>query len=239
MVTTISEIADATGLITALAPGGAAVTIRTPLVEDESHWFLRAVREGVVSFIECPTGCFRTKKWGKAGPDHFDTPAGKPRHLFSKPVGPEAWLNREYVPHIAAYAYLILAEEYDRSASSFSRYRKYSRDLISKRVGSSYETDPEFYNPDGSLHLQVEAKASQAQTSRLAAAIEAHSNLVDLPESAVKEVEYVLDLGPRYLWIVGPGSIDPPLHVYEVSVNGLNAHFHPVSAIPAPPTLAL
>ncbi len=76
-----------------------------------------------MSFVECPSGCFRAKKWGKAGPDHFDTPAGKPRHLFSKPVAPEASLNREYVPHIVAYAYLILGEEYDRSASSFSRYR--------------------------------------------------------------------------------------------------------------------
>ncbi len=75
----------------------------------------------------------------------------------------------------------------------------------------------------------MEAKASQVQTSRLAAAIEAHGELVGLPESAVKEIEYVLDLCPRFLWIVGPGSVDPPLHVYEVSVSGINAHFKSIA----------
>jgi hypothetical protein len=92
----------ATQLISLLAPGGAPVLIRIPLAEDESRWFVRAVEESIMTFSDCPRDCFRFRRWGVSGPDHFVTPAGRPRHLFSKPIGPEAWLNREYVPHIAA-----------------------------------------------------------------------------------------------------------------------------------------
>ncbi len=44
--------------------------------------------------------------------------AGNPRHLFTKPVGPEARLNRTYVPDIAAYTYLIVSEDYDHSRAA-------------------------------------------------------------------------------------------------------------------------
>ena len=113
-----NPIAEATGFIENLAPGAFPVPIRTPLVHDECVWFLRAVADGVVCFTTCPPDCFRFKKWGAAGPDHFTTPHGKPRHLFSKPIGPEAWLNREYVPHIAAYAYAVLHGGHEQSRSS-------------------------------------------------------------------------------------------------------------------------
>jgi hypothetical protein len=181
-----------------------------------------------------PADCFRFKKFRARGPDHFVTPAGAPRHLFSKPGGDPAWLNREYIPHIAAYA-LALDHGYDANRSSFSLYRKFSRDLLAKRAGVTYETDAEFYGDDGAIYLQIEAKASPAQTARLAAAIEAHGSLQDLPASAAKEIEYVLDLSPRYLWVVGPGSVDPPANVYTVQVTGLNSMFKPVAALPAPP----
>lgn len=101
----MSAIDEATRVIRGLAPGGADVPIRTPLHEDECLWFLRAIDDELVHFEECPDDCFRYKKWGLRGPDHFRTLAGKPRHLFSKPGGEVAWLNREYVPHIAAYAF--------------------------------------------------------------------------------------------------------------------------------------
>jgi hypothetical protein len=51
---------------------------------------------------------------------------------------------------------------------------------------------------------------------------------------ALKELEYVLDLAPRYLWIVGPGSVDPPTHVFHVTVDGQNARFERVGALPGP-----
>jgi hypothetical protein len=230
-----AAIAEATRLIERLAPAGRPVAVRPPLEADESEWFRAAVTEGVVVFEDCPADCFRLKKWAASGPDHFRTPSGKPRHLFSKPVGDVAWLNREYVPHIAAYAAAVLKHGYRRQRSSFSRYRTFSRDLIVKRQGQSYETDAEFYDDDGAVHLQIEAKASAAQTERLAAMIRRHGELAKLPSTAVKEVEYVLDLRPRYLWVVGPGSVDPPSHVFGVSVHGLNAGFLAITELPPPP----
>src|SRR5687767_9744326 len=72
------SIDEAIRLIENLAPGGVPVPIRTPLVDDECVWFLRAVADKVVRFTTCSPDCFRFKKWGTAGPDHFTTPHGKP-----------------------------------------------------------------------------------------------------------------------------------------------------------------
>ena len=146
--------------------------------------------------------------WGATGPDHFNTPSGKPRHLFSKPIGPEAWLNREYVPHIAAYARAVIERGYSIEHSSFSQYRKFTHDLISRRAGQNYETDAEFYDADSQILLQIEAKASAQQTDKLARELALAGSLAELPTGTVKEIEYVLDLAPRFLWVVGPGSVD-------------------------------
>ncbi|MFF3671849.1 hypothetical protein [Microtetraspora malaysiensis] len=229
-----NAVLSATELIETLAPGRRPVPIRVPLDQDECVWFLRAVTDGIVSFGECPPTCFRLKKWGASGPDHFATPAGKPRHLFSKPVGDIAWLNREYIPHIAAYSLAVIRYGYDPNASSFSLYRTFSRDLIGKTHGQSYETDAEFYDDEGRIYLQIEAKASTIQTERLAAEIEKHGQLAQLPQSVAKEIEYVLDLKPAYLWVAGPGSVDPPRHVFAVAVNGKNATFSQASDLPKP-----
>ena len=228
-------VREATAVIEGLAPGRFPVPIRTPLVEDECRWFLQAIDQRVVEFKDCPDDCFRFKKWGVAGPDHFETPHGKPRHLFSKPIGPEAWLNREYVPHLAAYAFAIIEHDYDQTLSSFSYYRTFGRDLITKRKGGGFETDVEFYDADGSIHLQIEAKAGARQTEALARAIEEHGGLLELPTAAAKEIEYVLELAPAHLWIVGPGSVDPARHVYEVVVSGVNATFTAVDGLPGRP----
>jgi hypothetical protein len=109
----------------------------------------------------------------------------------------------------------ILDGGYDGTRSSFSLYRKFERDLIAKRKGQSFETDAGFYDRDGNIHLQIEAKASPRQTETLAAAIIAHGELQDLPVSAAKEIEYILDLRPRFLRVVGPESVDPPRHVFR------------------------
>src|SRR5438270_12819391 len=124
-----------------MAPGGRAVPVREPVLEDECRWFLAAVEAKLVRFRTCPADCFRFRKWGVPGDDHFDTPAGKPRHLFSSPLGDPAWLNREYVPHIAAYGRAVLDMGYPAASSSFSLYRTFTRDLITKRAGGGYETD--------------------------------------------------------------------------------------------------
>lgn len=50
---------------------------RIPFAIDECEWFIRGVREEVVTFRDCPADCFRFKKHGVAGPDRFGTPSGK------------------------------------------------------------------------------------------------------------------------------------------------------------------
>lgn len=188
----------------------------------------------MIRFRECDPACFRFTKWKATGPDHFDTPSGKPRHLFSKPIGPQAWLNREYVPHIAAYAKAVINHGYSIEHSTFSLYRKFTRDLISKRAGQIYETDAEFYDAEGHVHLQIEAKASTQQADKLAREMTRAGSLAELPIGTVKEIEYVLDLTPRFLWVVGPGSIDPATHLFKVTVDGLNAGFASLDKFPEP-----
>ena len=217
-------VESATRLIESLTPPAhASAPIHVPLERDECEWFLRGVEHGLVEFRECPPDCVRFGEWGVVGPDHFDTPAGAPRHLFAQPVGDDASFNREYVPSSQGWRTQCSKAGYDRDHCSFPRSRM-------------FEAETEFYESRGGIDLQIEAKASASETAALAAAIEMHGTLTSLPRSAVKEIEYVLDLTPRYLWIVGPGSVDPPDFVYQVARRGrLNAAFTPIGCMPAPP----
>lgn len=221
------SIDSARRLIESLAPRACPVPWRDALIHDEARWFLAAVEQRVIEFSNCSTGCPRLAKWGAAGPDHFTTPSGHSRHLYSNPTADVAWLNREYIPHIAAYARAVLDLGYVTMDRSFSLYRMFSRDLIHRHRGQSYETDAEFLDAEGRIALQIEAKRSAVETDRLVAAISSARHLRDLPPKAVKEIEYVLDLSPRKLWVVGPGSIDPAPYVFDVHVDGFDATFTP------------
>src|SRR5437868_6631479 len=91
------------------------------------------------------------------GSHEFVTASGQLRHLYSNPPH-DPRLNREYVPHIAAYARAILAFGYSKTHSSFSRYRAFGKDAVTRKAGTGYETDAEFYDRDGLIWLHVEAK---------------------------------------------------------------------------------
>ena len=235
----MDEIDRAHELLKQLAPNGRDFVLRDPLEVDECRWLLRAVGAGLASFQSCDPRCPRLKKWGVAGPDEFVTPAGAFRHLFSSPASPVAWLNREYIPHIAAYARAVLDLGYDSSQSSLSLYRRFTKDLINKKQGVSYETDAEFYDADGSIYLHIEAKKDAVQVARIAKQLVGASSFSDLPANTAKEIEYVLDLQPKFLWLVGPGSIDPAPHIYAVTTSGLNATFEQLTAVPRPPSRQL
>ena len=56
--------------------------------------------------------------------------------------------------------------------------------------------------------------------------------LQELPKGVAKELEYVLDLAPRFFWLVGPGTIEPAAHVYSVEVAELNTRFTRVDDVP-------
>lgn len=218
---------DAADLVQSLSPRGLPLVWRDPLLPDEAEWFLATIAAGIIQFQECPESCDRRRKWGASGPDHFATPSGAHRHLFSYPTSGVAWLNREYVPHIAAYGRAILDLGFGSAERSFSRYRRYGRDLVHRRQGGAYETDAEFYGADGSIALQIEAKKSPREVAALVAAIGSAHRLSELSPKTCKEIEYVLDIAPQQLWVVGPGSISPALHVFDVLVEGLDATFVP------------
>lgn len=231
------HILKATRLLGSLVPQGLPLVVREPLIADEAAWLIRAVEEGVVAFRECDPSCPRLKKRGIAGPDEFVTPTGVLRHLFSSPASVNPSLNREYIPHIAAYARAILDFGYSKAHSSLSLYRTFTRDLINKRQGVSFETDAEFYDGEGNIHLHIEAKKDAKQVSMIARQLKESGTLSQLPASMVKEIEYVLDLRPKFFWLVGPGSIEPAAFVYSVRAEGLNASFDLMDAFPHPPKI--
>jgi hypothetical protein len=69
----------------------------------------------------------------------------------------------------------------------------------------------------------------------MATALDRTGELERLPVETVKEIEYVLDLAPRALWLVGPGTTEPATHVYEVRMHDLHATFHRIPNVPVAP----
>jgi hypothetical protein len=196
---TISPLAD---ILDTLSPAGRPYVIKPALEADEIAWFRRAIDSGVVGFHACVTRCPRLRRWKVSGVDEFTTPSGAPRHLFSFPPG-RPRLNREYIPHLAAWTKAILDAGYDPHRAAFSRYRAFVRDAITKVAGSGYETDAEFYAPDGSIWLHLEAKRDGRQVNAIAAQLDRAGDLRELPRETVKEIEYVLELAPAHLWSLG------------------------------------
>lgn len=227
----MDQVAWTTEFLQAIAPRNAPVTYPSALLPDEAHWFREAIEQRVLSVGDCRVDCPRRRRWKEMTRDEFLTPAGQHRHLFSLSASPGASLNREYIPHIAAVARAIIHFGFPRDRYSFSLYRTFQRDLVTKRRGQSYETDAEFYAADGSVQLHVEAKKTHAEVRRIAKTIEKCGSFTNLPAGCQKELEYVLDVAPRHLWLVAPGCIDPGQYVDAVRVDGMQAGFRPVSSL--------
>jgi len=140
-------------------------------------------------------------------------------------------MNREYIPHLAAVGRAILYFGFPPNRFALSRYRTFQRDCVLKKRGQSYETDAEFYAADGTVLLHLEAKKTNAEVRRIATALEACETLAEVPESCAKEVDYVLDIAPQYLWLVAPGSVDPERFVYAVRVSDTKAEFRRLESL--------
>jgi len=221
------------------SPRSETLVVRDAFLDDERRWFQYAVEKGIVSFQNCCPQCPRKKKRGESGADEFLVLAGynkglairsQVRHLFS--LSHPVMLNREYIPHIAAYARAICDGSAKPRQASFSRYRRFSKNLIHRKAGGGFETDAEFYAPDGSIFLHIEAKRTAAETEKVHQGLRRSGKLSDAAVNVVKELEYVLDLKPAYLWVVGPGSIDPENGLYRVNVRDLEAKFTPIKTFP-------
>ena len=216
------------------APPGPRKPLEPILHADEADWFFRGIRRSLFSFSACPLACPRYKRWSSTGRDEFLTPSGARRHLYSAPGQPQMRLNREYLPHLAAYSYAVEAG-FLREQSLLSVYRRFQiASLPGKKPGQRYETDAEFYGPTGALELQIEAKSRPNQVEKLATQIDQAHRLRRMPMEVAKEIVYVLELKPKCLWIVGPGSIDPPLHVFHVQVTDTDASFERLQSLRSP-----
>ena len=223
--------------LASVAPESRQFKLLMPFEADESRWYQLGVENEVFRFGQCVNECGRLRKWKRTGGDEFITPDGQSRHMFgfSKDDDKTCFLGREHVPHIAAVSRLIVEKGYDPKRYSFSRYRFYSRDLVSKKKGGRFETDAEFFGPGEAIFLQVEAKKTRSDVERMAAQIGTRKEFGALPENCKKELEYVLDLRPRYLWLVAPGLIEPEQFVYEVDIDDNNARFRRVESLPEAP----
>jgi hypothetical protein len=232
---TNSDIEWTWQFLSQISPRSQKLIINDDFMEDECHWFRAAIENEVLIVRHCISQCPRLRKRKESGPDEFVVNNGKGliRHLFSLSTPPNPiTFNREYLPHIAAYARLVLDFGYDIKKSSFSLYRTFQQDLIFKKKGGSYETDAEFYDSRGNLYLHVEVKKTAAETVKLVDGVNRKGNFSELSTQHAKELEYVLDLKPTYLWIVGPGSVEPAKYIYKVTVDGLNAIFAPCDRLP-------
>lgn len=133
----------------------------------------------------------------------------------------------------------VLDFGYRAEDSMPSHYGRYRRDLVTRRAGGSYEIDVCFPSAgDEQPLLLVEAKAEPRDIARWALAIDAGATATELIAVGFKEVEYVLELAPRHVWLVGPGTVDPARHVWAVMVDRLDVHFTRVSDVPVGVTSA-
>lgn len=226
-------ISDTTALLNALVSDGSPLRpLTVPLEADESEWFVRGWQAGLYPVGECPTvGLEGVCVPGRH--DHFHTTSGRHRHLLTRWTEGGWGLSREYVTHLGAFARAVLDFGYPQEGSLLSHYGRYHRDLIlTRRAGGSYEIDAAFPSGGGDrTRLLIEAKAQPREVARWAAAIDGGASPADLVEIGFKEVEYVLELRPQVLWLVGPGSVDPATHVWEVTVDGVEATFDSLSDV--------
>ena len=81
----------------------------------------------------------------------------------------------------------------------------------------------------------VEVKANPSQVERMAKVIDTYRELEKMPSRVAKEIEYVLDIQPRYFWLVGPGTVDPERHVWRIQADSLRAGFSGVASLPPAP----
>jgi hypothetical protein len=227
------EMRAAESLVRHLAPSGLPVPILEPLALDESEWFLTAVEKGLIEFTNCNGSCTRTARGRPRTRDHFETGGGEPEHLFTVD-GHSAALRRDYIPCVAAYARAVLDLGYDDIGATLFGQRATGRRLVNPFTTTTVRTGAEFPAADGSVHLQIEAKRERQLTRRLATAIDASGRLSALPRDFAREIEHIVPVGPRYLWLVGPNTIDPACHVFRVRVDGDDATFHRIDTVPAP-----
>lgn len=216
------EMRAAESLVRALAPSGHAIPIPEPFAVDESHWLLLAVEQGLVEFGPCPATCREHESRFEGRSDHFDTDDGEPHHLFAG-RGDEVVLRRDHVAAIAAWTRAVVELGHRREQSTL--LRAHNRRMVHAR----FDAD------DGKAHLLIEARPDRQSVRRLATALDASGSLKRLRPDVAAELAHVATIRPAYLWIVGPSTIDPAVHVFRIEPDDVDgAHFTRVPSVPVP-----
>lgn len=219
-------------LVRELAPPGLEIPIPEPLALDESTWFLVAVDKGLIEFTRCPQTCERGSGGAIAARDHFVTSGGEARHLFELHGG-HPRLQRDYVPCLASYARAVYDFAYDPERASLLGRRPIRR-LVNRHASGSVHTDVAFAAADGAVHLQIKSLGDRQRTRRLATALDACGRRSGMTHELEREFDAALAGRPRFLWLVGPNSIDPARHVFELSFTDGDVRFTRVDAVPVP-----
>ncbi len=227
------EICAAETLVGTLAPSGCHVPIPEPLAVDESRWFVLAVEKGVIEFSRCGRSCARGEDAGSAV-DHFETGTDDPHHLFSRIDARTATLQRDFIPAIAAYTRAVLDLGYDPEHSVLLPRQPVPRRRVRRASAGEVRASCEFRDAAGALQLQIEAKGDRQLTRRVAAALDACDTSAGLRPDVAREVRDAIEAAPRFLWLVGPNTIEPATHVFRLLTRGDQTRFARVDAVPAP-----
>lgn len=228
------EMRAAESLVRNCAPTGIDVPIPEPLAVDESAWLLTAVDKGLVEFTHCTDACTRRARTRTSARDHFEIDRRGAHHLFAVVDREGLALHREYVTAIAAYARAVLDFGYDVERSSWLRDHEIGHRLATRFASAKVRSDAEFLASDGSVQLQIKSARGRQHARRLANALDAHGSLSALPREVAREFNSVVPVNPRFLWLVGPNTVEPVNHVYRVKVAGDDATFRRVDAVPLP-----
>ncbi len=129
--------------------------------------------------------------------------------MFSNSRTGPVTLNREYLPHLAAHARLVLELGYSADRAVFSQYRTFGSDIRTERAGQRYELDSLFLDSTKRPYLHIEVKKNPAHVAVLAR-----------------------DIRPNYFRLVAPGSMDPERYVWRVEVETMDAVFEPCGMLP-------
>jgi hypothetical protein len=234
------EMRAAESLVRDLAPPGLSVPIPEPFALDESTWFLTAVDKGLVEFTSCPTTCTRTPHATRGCRDHFEPSEGDARHLFGSETDGAVALHRDYLPCLASYARAVFDFGYaPERASLLHRQPGAGRlsggaRLATRIAPPRFRADVSLFAPDGSVHLQIKCLGDRQRTRRLATTLDACGRRSHLSPDVRPQFESVLSARPRYLWLVGPNTIEPAGHVFRLTYRDDDIRFTRIERVPDP-----
>jgi hypothetical protein len=142
-------------------------------------------------------------------------------------------LHRDRVALLGAYARAVLDFGYEPERSVLLGRQPTGLRFEDRRAGLE-RVDAAFEGHDGSTHLQIKCLGERQRTRRLATAVDAGGLVSRLSQTATHELAAVLARRPRFVWLVGPNSIDPATHVFRLTAFDGDLRFSRIETVPVP-----